>query len=133
MEWQRGSLTLEQLDHVLRFLPVDLSFADEDDVLRYWKGPTYKTCDARYIGRDLRDCHPEESMACLDEILRQFKAGTKDVAEGWRHTKSGKIKHTRYFAVRDRHGAYRGILEVNQDLTRLRELQGDQALPGWET
>ena len=131
MEWQRGTLTPEHLDRVLQFLPVDISFADENDVLLYWKGETYKTCDARYIGRDVRDCHPEDSLECLEEILRQFKAGTKNVAEGWGHSK-GKLKHTRYFAVRDRDRAYRGILEVNQDVTHIHALEGDQALPGWE-
>jgi uncharacterized protein len=131
MEWQRGTLTPEQLDQVLRFLPVDISFADENDVLLYWKGETYKTCDARYIGRDVRDCHPEHTLDGLEEILQQFKAGTRDLAEGWEHSK-GKIKHTRYFAVRDSDGAYRGILEVNQDVTRIHALEGDQALPGWE-
>lgn len=131
MEWQRGSLTPEQLEQVLRFLPLDLSFADEDDVLLYWKGATYKTCDARYIGRDVRDCHPKNTLACLEDILGQFKAGTKDVAEGWQHKKSGKVTHTRYFAVRDRDGAYRGILEVNQDVTAITALEGYEALPGW--
>jgi DUF438 domain-containing protein len=131
MEWRRGTLTPEQLDDILRFLPVDISFADEHDVLRFWKGETYKTCDARYVGRDVRDCHPEHSLECLEEILRQFKAGTRETAEGWEH-KKGRLKHTRYFAVRDEDGAYRGILEVNQDVTHIQALQGDQALPGWE-
>ena len=60
MLWKRGSLTPELADLVFTFLPLDLSVADEDDVLVYWKGATYKTCDARYIGRDVRDCHPEQ-------------------------------------------------------------------------
>ena len=63
MLWKRGSLTPELADLVFTFLPLDLSVADENDVLVYWKGPTYKTCDARYIGRDVRDCHPEQSLA----------------------------------------------------------------------
>ena len=100
MLWKRGSLTPELADLVFTFLPLDLSVADENDILVYWKGPTYKTCDARYIGRDVRDCHPEQSMACLEEILREFKAGTKDVAEGWEQ-KGDKVKRTRYFALRD--------------------------------
>ena len=83
MYFQRGTLTPEQVKLVLRDLPVDISFADENDVLVYWSGATYKTCDARYIGRDVRDCHPEESLACLEEILRAFKSGEKDMAEGW--------------------------------------------------
>jgi len=130
MFWQRGSLTPEQADLVFRFLPVDISLADENDVLVYWKGATYKTCDARYIGRDVRDCHPESSLACLEEILRQFKAGTKDVAEGWEQ-KGERVKRTRYLALRDEGGGYKGILEVNEDVTDARALEGEQSLPGW--
>ncbi len=130
MYFQRGKLDHEQTLLLLRTLPVDVSFADQDDVLRYWSGPTYKTCDARYIGRDVRDCHPQESLETLERILAAFRAGTEDVAEGWAQ-KKGKLKHTRYFAVRDDEGRYRGILEVNQDVTGLRVLEGEQALPGW--
>ncbi len=130
MYFQRGALTPEQVKLVLRELPVDISFADENDVLVYWSGDTYKTCDARYIGRDIRDCHPEESLACLEEILRAFKAGEKDTAEGW-HQEGDHFTHTRYRAVRDRTGAYKGILEVNQELSDLRALEGEQSLPGW--
>jgi hypothetical protein len=130
MLWQRGSLSEEQAGLVVESLPVDVSFADENDVLLYWKGETYKTCDGRYIGRDVRDCHPEHTLEMLETILREFKAGTRDVAEGWAE-EHGRFKHTRYFAVRDEAGVYKGILEVNQDLTGLRALSGEQALPGW--
>jgi DUF438 domain-containing protein len=130
MLWQRGSLTPDLADLVFQFVPLDISVADEDDILVYWKGETYKTCDARYIGRDVRDCHPEQSMECLEEILREFKAGTKDVATGWEQ-KGEKVKRTRYFALRDLHGAYKGILEINEDVTSARALEGEQDLPGW--
>ena len=69
-------------------------------------------------------------MECLEEILREFKAGTRDVAEGWEQ-KGEKMKRTRYFALRDHDGAYKGILEVNEDVTDARALEGEQALPGW--
>ena len=130
MLWKHGDLTPELADLVFTFLPADISVADENDILVYWKGDTYKTCDARYIGRDVRDCHPDHSMACLEQILREFKAGTKDVAEGWGEDK-GKFKRTRYFALRDHDGAYKGILEVNEDVTSARALEDEQALPGW--
>lgn len=131
MYWQRGSLTLEQAELVFRFLPVDMSIADENDILVYWKGATYKTCDARYIGRDVRDCHPEESLDCLEEILREFKAGRQDVAEGWEPKKSEGMKRTRYIAMRDENGTYKGILELNEDISDARALEGEQRLPGW--
>ena len=130
MYWQRGTLTPEQVQLVIRNLPLDISFADEHDVLIYWNGPPYKTCDSRYIGRDVRDCHPEGSLEVLEDILTQFKAGTKDVAEGWELDRK-RFTYTRYTAVRDDAGAYKGILEVNHDVTGVRALQGTQALPGW--
>jgi len=130
MYWQRGTLTPEQVQLVIRNLPLDISFADENDVLVYWNGPTYKICDARYIGRDVRDCHPENSLDVLEDILMQFKAGTRDVAEGW-ELDGERFTYTRYTAVRDDAGAYRGILEVNHDVTSVRALDGIQALPGW--
>jgi DUF438 domain-containing protein len=130
MLWKRGSLTPELADTVFTFLPLDISVADQDDVLVYWKGETYKTCDARYIGRDLRDCHPEHTLECLEEILREFKAGTRDVAEGWEQNGETMMR-TRYFALRDEDGAYRGILEAIDDVTGARALEGEQALPGW--
>jgi DUF438 domain-containing protein len=130
MLWKRGSLTPELADTVFTFLPLDISVADQDDVLVYWKGETYKTCDARYIGRDVRDCHPEHTLECLEEILREFKAGRRDVAEGWEQ-KGETMTRTRYFALRDEDGAYRGILEAIDDVTGARALEGEQALPGW--
>ena len=130
MYWQRGTLTPEQVQLVIRNLPLDVSFADENDVLVYWSGSTYKTCDSRYIGRDVRDCHPDQSLALLEDILAQFKSGKKDVAEGW-ELDGEHFKYTRYTAVRDDAGAYKGILEVNHDVTGMRALDGVQALPGW--
>jgi len=130
MYFQRGTLTPEQTRLVLRDLPIDISFSDEDDVLVYWSGATYDTCDPRYIGRDVRDCHPESSLECLEEILRELKAGTRDEAEGWEQD-GKRFKYTRYTAVRDDAGAYKGILEVNHDITEMRALEGVQRLPGW--
>ena len=130
MHWQRGTLTPEQVELIIRHLPLDISFADEHDVLLYWSGATYKTCDARYIGHDVRDCHPEQSLGVLEDILVQFKAGAKDVAEGW-ESDGERFKYTRYTAVRDGAGVYKGILEVNHDITELRTLAGMQRLPGW--
>jgi uncharacterized protein len=114
---------------VASHLPADISFADEHDVLLFWSGETYRTCDARYIGRDIRDCHPQESLGVLERILSEFKDGTREAAEGW-HSEDGRFHYTRYVAVRD-HGVYKGILETNMYLEGLRSLSGEQQLPGW--
>ncbi len=130
MLWQRGSLSAEQVDLVMQHLPCDVSFADEDDTLLYWSGDTYKTCDPRFIGRDVRDCHPAESLEMLETILGEFKAGRHDVAEGW-ESKKGRLKYTRYTAVRDADGTYKGILEIGMDVTDFHTLSGEQKMPGW--
>ena len=129
MIWQHGTLSAEQMKLVTGNLPADISFADENDILLFWSGETYKTCDARYIGRDIRDCHPEGSLEVLERILAEFKAGRRDTAEGW-HEEDGRFHFTRYAAVRA-HGVYKGILETNMYLEGFRSLSGEQALPGW--
>lgn len=131
MDTRRGGLTAAQVDLVLANLPVDASFADEDDVLVFWQGETYRTCDETYIGRDVRDCHPSHTLITLEEILRAFKSGERDVAEGWHEDEHGRFQFTRYVAARDDDGTYRGILEINMDLTALRALRGERTLPGW--
>jgi len=78
----------------------------------------------------VRDCHPEHTLECLEEILREFKAGARDVAAGWEQD-GKRFKYTRYTAVRDDAGAYKGILEMNHDVTDMRALEGAQRLPGW--
>jgi DUF438 domain-containing protein len=128
--FQRGAIDADHLPFVLRMLPFDISFADEDDVLRYWSGRTYRTCDPHFIGQDLRACHPAASLETLEAILQAFRSGEHDIAEGW-HENGGRFTYTSYTAVRDDSGAYRGILEVNHDLTDGRALAGEQALPGW--
>jgi uncharacterized protein len=130
MDCRCGSLTLAQVELLLGCLPLDISFADENDVLVYWRGETYRTCDADAIGRDIRECHPAHSLATLEEILRAFKSAEKDVAQGWEETEGG-FSLTRYVAARDETGAYKGIVEINMDVAGFRALTGRQSLPGW--
>jgi uncharacterized protein len=132
MYWQHGTLTEDQALLLFRHLPVEVSFADENDVLRFWSGSkSYRTCDARFIGRDVRDCHPAQSLDVLESILREFKAGTRDVAEGWSTQADGSVELVRYVAVRDGRKGYRGILEVIQAVSDLQGITGEQRLPGW--
>ncbi len=132
MYWQRGTLTVEQALLLFKHLPLDVSFADEDDILRFWSGKeSYKTCDARYIGRDVRDCHSEKSLDVLETILREFKAGTKSLAEGWSTNKAGRTTYSRYIALRDSAGTYKGIIEVIQDISEIKNVEGRRRLPGW--
>jgi DUF438 domain-containing protein len=128
-----GALSPQVVDLLFRHLPLDLSFVDENDVVRY-----YSECKDRIfprtpaaIGRTVQNCHPPKSVATVNRILESFRAGSKDVAEFWMNL-GGRFIHIRYFAVRDSANAYRGCLEVVQDLTALRALEGERRLLDWK-
>jgi len=126
-----GALTLEQIDLMVRALPFDVSFVDEHDRVRFYsEGERVFPRSPAAIGREVRNCHPPKSVDKVEEILSEFKAGTKDVAEFWIEI-GGRFIHIRYFAMRDDAGAYRGCLEVVQDATHVRSLEGERRLVQW--
>ncbi len=128
-----GALSPAQLRGLLHALPVDLTFVDADDRVRFFsEGPTRIFARSRAIlGRKVQHCHPPKSVHTVEQILADFKAGHRDVAEFWIEL-HGKFVHIRYFAVRDEGGRYLGTLEVTQDLTPLRALQGERRLLEYE-
>jgi len=83
------------------------------------------------IGRAVQNCHPSESVERVNMILDAFRNGSKDTAEFW-ITLGGRFLHIRYFAVRDSRQNYRGCLEVSQDVTHIRELEGEKRLLDWQ-
>lgn len=126
-----GLLTVEQVNLLLRHLPVDVSFVDDkDEVCYYSEGERIFPRSAGVIGRKVQNCHPPKSVDVVQKIVDEFKAGTKDVAEFWIR-RDGKFVHIRYFAVRDAAGKYQGTLEVVQDVTKIRELTGERRLLDW--
>lgn len=124
-----GSLTLEQLLAIFRTLPVDLTFVDADDrVAFYSEGPDRIFARSRAIlGRKVQHCHPPRSVHIVDQILEDFRSGRHSVAEFWIPF-HGRFIHIRYFAVRSESGQYLGTLEVTQDVTRIRALEGERRL-----
>jgi len=84
------------------------------------------------IGRRVQNCHPPKSVETVERILAEFKAGTKDAAEFWIRMR-GRFLHIRYFAMRDPEGKYRGCLEVSQDVTAIRALDGERRLLDWDS
>jgi PAS domain S-box-containing protein len=118
---------------MLTHLPVDISFVDEEDTVRYYSESPERifTRSPGVIGRKVQNCHPPKSLHMVDRILGEFRAGTKDVAEFW-FEMGGKFIHVRYFAMRNVEGEYRGCLEVSQDVTGIRALTGQKRLLDWE-
>jgi DUF438 domain-containing protein len=128
-----GLLALEQIDLLLKHLPVDVTFVDENDQVRYYSEGRERIFprSPEIIGRKVQNCHPPKSIATVNRILAEFRAGTREVAEFWIEL-GGKLVHIRYFPLRDARGNYRGTLEVTQDVTAIRALQGQRRLLDWE-
>ena len=108
------------------------SFVDADGYVRYYS----ETPDRLFprtpgaIGRHVTNCHPPKSVHMVEEILRAFEAGEREVAEFWIRMQ-GKFIHIRYFAVRNPANEYLGCLEVTQDVTAIRGLEGERRLLEW--
>ena len=128
-----GVLTLEQINLMLTHLPVDLSFVNEKDEVVYYSQTKERIFPRSpgVIGRKVQNCHPPRSVDMVQKILDAFRAGKKDIAGFWIQMK-GRFLHIRYFAMRDATGNYRGTLEVSQDVTDIKKLEGQKRLLDWE-
>jgi DUF438 domain-containing protein len=128
-----GQLTPEQVNLMLTHIPVDISFVNEHDEVAYYSASPERIFPRSpgVIGRKVQNCHPPKSMGSVQKILDAFRAGEKDVADFWIQMQ-GKFILIRYFAVRDAGGTYRGCLEVSQDVTVIRKLEGQKRLLDWE-
>jgi len=124
-----GFLLPEQLILLLNNLPVDITFIDENDEVCYFSGAKHRIFprSKAIIGRKVQNCHPPESVHIVNEIVESFRTGKKDFAEFWIQMK-GRFIHIRYFALRSELGEYKGTIEVSQDVTEIRDLQGEKRL-----
>ncbi|HJW97057.1 MAG TPA: PAS domain-containing protein [archaeon] len=154
LELGTGSLSREELDALLNSLPIDITFVDSTDTVRYFNrlGKRIFARTPAVIGRKVQQCHPQKSIDRVNAILSDFKSGKTDSAEFWinlkgrlplkegeqrlegvhRHLQaSGRLQsliHIRYFAVRDRKGKYLGCLEATQDITGIKRIEGEKRL-----
>ncbi len=126
---QTGALTLKQIDLLLRSLPVDVTFVDEKDTVRYFSQTRERIFSRTpaIIGRKVENCHPPQSVGRVMQIVDDFRSGKRDSAEFWIQM-GGRFILIRYFAMRDETGTFRGTLEVSQDVTGIRALQGEKRL-----
>jgi len=127
-----GSLNPSQLNPLLNTLPIEITFIDQEETVRYFNKPA-KIIFIRtkaVIGRKVQNCHPAKSLDTVMRIVQSFKSGKKDVAEFW-ITLNDRFIYIRFFAVRDAEGKYLGTVEVVQDVTDIRALQGEKRLLDW--
>ena len=124
-----GTLKLPELMYLLNTLPADITFVDKDDTVRYFSGNKdmiFRRTKS-VIGRKVQNCHPPQSVDAVEKILKSLKSGTKDYFDFWLNFK-GKFVYIRYLAVRDRDRNYLGTLEVTQDITEIKKLEGERRL-----
>lgn len=126
---ETGILSLKQLELMLNHLPVDITFIDQDDVVRYFshgKERIFARTKA-VIGRTVQNCHPPKSVHVVEQLLQEFKAGIKDCEDFYIKFKD-KYIYIRYFAVRDEAGQYVGTLEFTQNISSIQEIQGEKRI-----
>jgi len=131
--YDEGYLTPAQVNSIFRILPVDITYVNENDQVVFYNRGDDRVFprSAGIIGREVKFCHPPKSVDQVLRILEEFKAGKQDVAEFWIQFK-GKFIHIQYFAVRDEDKTYRGVIEMSQDVTHIRGLEGQQRLLDWD-
>jgi PAS domain S-box-containing protein len=124
-----GNLSHEEIEAIFNSLPVELTFVDKEDMVRYFSQTKERifTRTKAVIGRTVQQCHPQKSIQIVNQILEDFKAGRRDVAEFWLHL-DRKLIHIRYLPVRSEKGEYLGCLEVTQDITNLKSIEGEKRL-----
>jgi DUF438 domain-containing protein len=124
-----GSFKLEELLGVLNTLPVDITFIDKDDAVRYFSEGKERIFlrTKSILGRKVQNCHPPNSVHVVEQILNSFKEGKRDSVDFRIHYRDQYVL-IRYFAVRDRKGDYLGILEVSQEISGIKKLEGEKRL-----
>jgi PAS domain S-box-containing protein len=122
-------ITPETLEEILKTLPLELTFIDENDVVRYHNVGRREIFSRpnEAIGKNVQDCHPQKSISKVNEVITELKSGKRDFAEYWINYKGHKI-YIRYFPVKDKNSKYLGILEIIQDITEVKKITGQKRL-----
>jgi hypothetical protein len=127
-----GTLTAEQFNLIFNHLPVDITYVDVNDTVRFFSNPPHRIFPRTpaIIGRKVQFCHPPESVHVVEKIVNSFKTGEKDVASFWFHM-GPKFILINYYAVRNANKEYKGTLEVSQEISEIQSISGDRKLLDW--
>ncbi len=131
VELEDGYMLPEEISAMLATMPVDVTFIDSDDRVRFFSGgERIFTRTKSILGRKVQLCHPPKSVHIVNKILQAFKSGERDKAVFWIDMRGRKIL-IQYFAIRDKNGRYMGTLEVTQDITEIKKIEGERRLLDW--
>ena len=125
-----GSFSAEELLAILNTLPVDMTFVDKDDKVKYFSQGAERIFQRNraILNRDVRHCHPPASAHIVDKIIEDFKSGRENRAPFWINMGGKKMIHIEYFALRNEKGEYLGTLEVSQNVQPYRDLEDEQRI-----
>lgn len=123
------NLSKEQLKGILETIPIEISFVDENDLVKFWNKHETRIFKRplSVIGKSVQNCHPKRSLDKVNQILSDFKSGKRDSAEFWINFGDKKV-YIRYFTVRNKNGKYLGTLEATQDITEIKKIEGEKRL-----
>ncbi len=126
-----GAFNMAEIEALFIHLPIDITFVDKNDKVRFFSHSPNRVFERNrsIIGRDVRMCHPPGSVHVVEQILTDFKSGKENKAVFWMSKFMGnRFIYIEYSAVRGKDGEYLGVVEVTQDITQMRKLEGDQRL-----
>ncbi|MFC4871468.1 DUF438 domain-containing protein [Negadavirga shengliensis] len=131
--YDEGYMTVEQVNLLLKTMPLDITYVDENDKVIFYNRGEERVFprSAGIIGREVRFCHPPKSVGTVLKILEEFKKGTQNEAAFWINYKEMLI-YIRYFAVRDEKKNYRGVIEMSQDISGIKKIEGEKRLLEWK-
>lgn len=125
-----GSFSMKELEALFVTLPVDITYVDANDKVKFFSHSPNRVFERNrsIIGRDVRLCHPPGSVHIVEQIINDFRSGKENKAVFWISNFQGRFVYIDYTALRGKDGEYLGVIEVTQDITELRKLEGDQRL-----
>ncbi|AOW09430.1 DUF438 domain-containing protein [Flavobacterium gilvum] len=131
--FDEGYMTVEQVNLLFRTMPVDLTYVDENDRVIFYNRGEERVFprSAGIIGREVKFCHPPKSVGTVLKILEEFRKGTQNESSFWINYKD-RLIYIRYFAVRDANKNYKGVIEMSQDITDIKKIEGEKRLLDWE-
>ncbi len=128
-----GNISPEIINLIFKNLPLDISYVDENDTVKYYSANAERVFPRSpgVIGRKVQNCHPHKSVDIVNKIIESFKKKEKKAAEFWINMQ-GKFIHIRYFPIYSIKGDYKGVIEVTQDITGIKKLEGEKRLLDWK-
>lgn len=129
VRFDAGFLLPEEINVMLNTLPIDITFVDKDNKVKYFTQGKERIFarPKTIIGRFVENCHPPDSVHVVEKIVADFRSGKKDHEDFWLRMGEQYV-YIRYYALRNHQGEYLGTIEVSQDIQPIQEISGEKRL-----